>query len=72
MKDIVSKILESQCSEWYTVKCKSEHQTKHQTFKPGETYEASKINDNWWLIDTVGINKEDFNKCFEKTEQIKK
>ena len=72
MKDIVSKITEGKYSEWWSVKCKSEHQTKHQTFKPGEEYEASKINDNWWLIDTVGVSKEDFNKCFDKIEKLDK
>ena len=72
MKDIVSKITEGQFSEWWSVKCKSELNTKHQTFKSGEKYEASKINYNWWLIDTVGVNKEDFNKCFDKIEEINK
>jgi len=69
MKDIVKKITESQYSEWMSVKCKSELKTKHHTFKSGEEYEASKINDNWWLIDTVGVNKENFNKCFDKIEK---
>lgn len=72
MKDIVSKITEAQYSEWFSVKCKSELKTKHQTFKPGEEYEASKINDNWWLIDTVGVSKEDFGKCFDKIEKLDK
>lgn len=73
MKDIVSKITEgtfSKYAEWWLVKCKKEHQTKHQTFKVGEEYEASKINDNWWLIDTVGVNKDDFTKCFDKIKEI--
>ena len=72
MKDIVSKITEGKYSEWWLVKCKSEHNTKHQTFKPGEEYEASKINDNWLLIDTVGVSKEDFSKCFDKIEKLDK
>ena len=72
MKDIVSKITEGKYSEWWLVKCKSEHNTKHQTCKPGEEYEASKINDNWLLIDTVGVSKEDFSKCFDKIEKLDK
>jgi len=73
MKDIVTKLTEgkiSQYAEWWSVKCKKEHITKHQTFKPGEEYKASKINDNWWLIDTVGVNKDDFAKCFDKIKEI--
>lgn len=73
MKDIVSKITEgkfSQYAEWWLVKCKKELQTKHQTFKVGEEYEASKINDNWWLIDTVGVSNDDFTTCFDKIEEI--
>jgi len=72
MKDITNFINEGQYSEWWSVKCKSEHPTKHQTFKPGEEYEASKINDNWWLIDTVGVSKEDFSKCFDKIKKLEK
>ena len=60
----------STLSEWWSVKCIKDIQTKHQTFKTGETYEASKINENWWLIDTVGVSKEDFAQCFEKIEKI--
>ena len=73
MKDIVVKITEgkfNQFDEWWNVKCKKELVTKHLTFKTGEEYEASKINDNWWLIDAVGVNKDDFTKCFDKIEEI--
>jgi hypothetical protein len=73
MKDIVAKITEgkfNQSTEWWKVKCKKELVTKHLTFKTGEEYEASKINDNWWLIDAVGVNKDDFTKCFDKIEEI--
>ena len=72
MKPITNYINEEKHSEWWMVKCKLEHKTKHQTFKPGEEYEASKINDNWWLIDTVGVSKEDFSKYFDKIEKLDK
>jgi len=68
MKDIVTKLTEgkfSQYAEWWSVKCKKEHVTKHQTFKPGEEYKASKINDNWWLIDQIGISSKEFKKYFK-------
>ena len=73
MKDIVTKLTEgkfNKFAEWWKVKCKKELTTKHLTFKSGEEYEASKINDNWWLIDAVGVNKDDFTKCFDKIEEI--
>ena len=49
-----------------------EYKEYRKDYKPGEEYEASKINDNWWLIDTVGVSKEDFNKCFDKIEKLDK
>ena len=73
MKDIVTKLTEgkfSQFGEWWLVKCKKEFTTKHLTFKASEEYEASKIDNNWWLIDTVGVNNDDFAKCFDKIEEI--
>jgi hypothetical protein len=76
MKDIVESIKKTNYSEWHDVKCvkeyKIERKTGGMTFKQGEEYEASKINDNWWLIDTVGVSKEDFGKCFDKIEKLYK
>ena len=50
MKDIVESIKKTNYSEWHDVKCikeyKIERKTCRMTFKQGEEYEASKINDN--------------------------
>lgn len=59
----------NQFSEWHTVKCiqeyKIEYKTCSTTFRKGEQYEASKINDNWWLVDQFGVSSEDFKKYFK-------
>jgi hypothetical protein len=70
MKDIITKINEAHKVEQWTVKCKKELQTKHLTFKAGEEYEAINLNENWWLIDSVGVSKADFGKYFDKIEEI--
>ena len=76
MIDIVSKITEGQYSEWYKVQCIKEYKVDRKigaiTFKQGEEYEASKINDNWWLIEQFGVSVEDFNKYFDKIEKLDK
>ena len=72
MKDIVNFINEGQFSEWWSAKCVKEHKTKYHTFTPGEEVEASKINDNWWIIDAIGISKDDFDKCFKKNKKLDK
>lgn len=72
MKNLTEKIMEGKYSEWYKVECTNELQTKYQPFKKGETYEASKINENWWLIDTIGVSKDDFGKYFKKLEKIER
>ena len=69
MKNIVESIRKTNYSEWHTVKCikdfKIERKTRSMTFKQGEQYEASKINDNWWLIDQIGVSSEEFKKYFK-------
>lgn len=65
MKNIKTYINENTYSEWCSVRCKQEYQSKHQTFRINDEYDASKINTNWWLIDTVGVNNDDFLKYFE-------
>lgn len=45
--------------------CKKELKSKHVTFRKGELYEFEKINDNWNLVEAVGVNPTDFNNYFE-------
>ena len=73
MKDINIKINEAitktNFSEWHDVKCVKdftlERKSGNITFKGDAEYKASKINDNWWLIDQIGISNEDFKKYFK-------
>jgi hypothetical protein len=69
MKDIVESIKKTNHSEWHTVQCIKEYKIDRKTgtitFKQGEEYEASKINDNWWLIEQFGVSTEDFKKYFK-------
>jgi hypothetical protein len=50
------------------IKCIKELQTKHMTFRENETYDAQKVNENWYCVDAVGISSEDFNKHFQLEE----
>jgi len=50
------------------VTCIEQLQTKHLTFKPGETYSATQINEHWWLVDSVGVSVENFKLYFEVVE----
>lgn len=40
------------------------------TFKEGEAYFANNINENYWLVDTVGVKTEDFTLHFEIQEEV--
>lgn len=40
------------------------------SFKEGETYLANKINENYWMVDTVGVKTEDFTLHFEIQEDV--
>ena len=48
-----------------TVKCTKELQTKHVTFKNGESYSGNRINDNYWIVDSVGVETKVFEDCFD-------
>lgn len=73
MKDITvtlnEAIKKTDFSEWHDVKCTKELKIDRKsfsiTFNAGNEYKASKINDNWWLIDQVGVSNEDFKKYFK-------
>ena len=42
------------------------------TFREGEAYIGNAVNDNYWVVDSVGIHTEDFNMHFEIQEEIEK
>ena len=49
--------------------CTEELKTRLMTFRPGEEYIANIINDNWTLVDSVGVSSEDFNLHFEVVDE---
>ena len=69
MKDVIESIKKTNYSECHIVECikeyKIEYKTSVITFKQNEHYTASKINDNWWLIEQFGIPTKDFKKYFK-------
>lgn len=69
MKDQQESIRKTNYSEWHTVKCIKdliiECKTNNYSFKANTEYEASKISNNWWLIDSVGISSKEFENYFK-------
>ena len=69
MKSIVESINKTNYSEWHDVKCIKDltikRKTNNITFKANSEYKASKINDNWWLIDQIGVSSKEFKKHFK-------
>ncbi len=69
MQDIIESIKKTNYSEIHDVKCTSEYKIERKecriTFKKGEHYTASKINNNWWLIEQFGVPAKDFKKYFK-------
>jgi len=69
MKSIIESIKKNNYSEWHDVECtkdlKIDRKSCSIAFKSGDNYNASKIDNNWWLIDQVGISSEDFKKHFK-------
>lgn len=47
------------------VRCKHKLITKYATFVEGEVYDANKINNKYFLVEAVGIEKDVFNEHFE-------
>ena len=44
--------------------CTKKLKNKYTTFKKGEVYRVEKINNNWYLVEAVGVSCEDFNNYF--------
>lgn len=69
MKTIVESIKKTPYSEWHDVSCIKDYTVERKdgniVFKSGTEYKASKINDNWWLVDQIGVSSEDFKKYFK-------
>ena len=49
------------------VSCIKKLQTKRLTFEVGKEYTASKVNEHWWLVDSVGVSADDFGKYFRES-----
>lgn len=54
-----------------TINCIKELETKHVTFKLGEIYAGNKINDNYWIVDSVGIETKVFEEHFKASIEDK-
>jgi hypothetical protein len=50
------------------VVCIEKLQTKKLTFEVGKEYNSSKVNDTWWLVDSVAVNANDFEKYFRESD----
>ena len=48
------------------VKCIEQTQKGGITFRTGETYTASEINKNWYVVDSIGVESEEFTLHFEE------
>ena len=48
--------------------CTEQLQTRRGTFRAGEEYTGNQINEHWWLIDSIGVETEEFLLHFEVIE----
>ena len=48
------------------VRCIEQIQKGGITFRTGETYTASEINKNWYVVDSIGVESEEFTLHFEE------
>lgn len=48
--------------------CLKDYQNRHTTFRKGEVYTATKVNENWYCVEAVGIRTEDFSNYFRIQE----
>ena len=49
--------------------CTEQLQTNRSTFRTGEEYTANKINEHWYVVDSIGVETEDFLLHFEVIEE---
>ena len=54
------------------VMCTEQLQTKRGTFRAGEEYTGNQINEHWWLVDSIGVETEEFLLHFEVIDGITK
>ena len=54
------------------VLCIEKLTTSKMTFKEGEAYIGNAVNDDYWVIESVGVRTEDFDMHFEVQEEIEK
>jgi hypothetical protein len=40
------------------------------TFRTGETYTASEVNEHWYVVDAIGFETDDFNLHFEELGEL--
>lgn len=71
MNDIKYNINESLNFEKCHAVCVNELKTKYHTFAKGEEVDATRINPNWWIIDSIGISEKSFKHCFKKNPTTK-
>ena len=62
---MLNNINESKTEKCHVV-CVNELKTKYHTFNKGEECDATKVNNNWWVIDSIGIAEKAFKHCFKK------
>lgn len=70
MKTLIDTINEATI-ERINVVCVKDLETKHRKFKKGDVEEATRINQNWWLIDSIGIGEKQFKTYFKKNPTTK-
>jgi hypothetical protein len=51
------------------VRCLEQIQKGAVTFRTGEEYTASTINENWYVVDSIGFETDDFHLHFEIVEE---
>ena len=50
------------------LRCIKELQTKKITFRVGEIYRGTSVNDTWYLVESVGINAKNVKEYFDEVD----